>query len=74
MPFLLCFFLPQVIWGILIESTWHMAKENIGNVDADDLLKNASSEIDKYMIEKELKYADDFNFCVALFTCWFVRN
>jgi hypothetical protein len=38
MPFLLCFFLPQVIWGILIESTWHMAKENIGNVDADDLL------------------------------------
>jgi hypothetical protein len=51
-----------------------MAKENIGNVDADDLLKNASSEIDKYMIEKELKYADDFIFCVALFTCWFVRN
>jgi hypothetical protein len=45
-----------------------MAKENIGNVDADDLLKNASSEIDKYMIEKELKYADDFIFCVALFT------
>jgi hypothetical protein len=37
-----------------------MAKENIGNVDADDLLKNASSEIEKYMIEKELKYADTF--------------
>ena len=40
--------------------------------DVDDLLKNLSSELHKYTIDKELQHTDCFIFCVAPFD--FVRG
>jgi hypothetical protein len=38
------------------------------HLDADELLKkNVSSELDKYVINKELQRADDFTVCVLLY-------
>jgi hypothetical protein len=34
--------------------------------DADDLLKNVPSELDIYVIDKELQHTDDFTFCLLL--------
>jgi hypothetical protein len=36
------------------------------------LLKNAPSEFDKYVIDKELQHSDDFTFCATLFDFRFV--
>jgi hypothetical protein len=42
--------------------------------DATDLLENVPSELDKYVIDKELQHTDDFIFCVALFAFCFVLD
>jgi hypothetical protein len=35
--------------------------------DADNLLQDVLSELDRHVIDKELQYTDDFIFCAALF-------
>jgi hypothetical protein len=35
---------------------------------------NVSSELDKYVIDKQLQHTDDFIFCLALFTFCFVPD
>jgi hypothetical protein len=40
--------------------------------DANDLLKNMSSELDKYVLDKEIQHTDNFIFCVARFAFRFV--
>ena len=42
--------------------------------DADNLLKNVPSELDKYDIDMELQHTDDLIFCVALFTFHFLLD
>jgi len=42
--------------------------------DAIDLLENVPSELDKYVIDKELQHTDDFIFCVTLFAFCFVLD
>ena len=50
-------------------------RDTVGShMDADDLLKKVSSELNKYVIDKELHHTDDLIFCVALFAFRFVLD